>query len=63
MEHTKMTIYKVTGRIRADIHFEETIHSISEESAVEEVSDKICRKHKIGQGDYIDDEIYCEKIQ
>lgn len=54
--------WRVEGRIRCDINFVEVVDAPDEEHAVEKAQDKVCRKHGISEGDYIDDEFYAEEL-
>ncbi|HXT83637.1 MAG TPA: hypothetical protein VN704_04810 [Verrucomicrobiae bacterium] len=57
-----MPKYNVTGRVRADINFDETVEADSEEIAVEKVESKIYEKCGFTSFDVIDNEIYCEEV-
>lgn len=52
--------YKVYGRIRADINFEEIVEAVNEENAVVMAEQRIYAKTGIGDMDVLDDEIYCD---
>lgn len=58
-----MRRWKVSGRIRADIKFDELVPATSEVHAAEKAIDRICERHGITEGDYIDDEVYCEELK
>ena len=58
-----MKQYTVSGRIRADIEFNETVEAKSEKSAMKMVEQRIYAKCGINSMDVIDDEIYCETIK
>ena len=57
-----MNKYIVSGRMRADIEYEETIEAKSEKSAIRMVEQRIYAKCGITVHDVIDDEVYCEKL-
>ena len=58
-----MNKYKVEGRIRADITFEETVEASSEQAAVNKVTKIIYKRCGITKYDHLDDEFYCEALQ
>lgn len=58
-----MKKYNVTGRIRADIEFEEIVEAKSEKSAIKIAEQSVYSKCGITVYDVIDDEIYCEKLR
>lgn len=57
-----MNKYIISGRMRADIEFEETVEAKSEKSAIRMVEQRIYAKCGISSHDVIDDEIYSEKV-
>lgn len=58
-----MNKYKVEGRIRADIEFEEIVEATTEQSAVNKAEKIVYKKLGLNDHDIIDDEIYCERIE
>ena len=55
-----MKKYKVYGRIRADIEFEEIIEAKSEKTAIKKAEQCVYARCGITKHDVIDDEVYCD---
>jgi len=58
-----MNKYKVEGRIRADIPFEEIVEARNEISAAKKAEKIVYARCGITAFDVLDDEIYCEQIK
>lgn len=58
-----MKKFTVSGRIRADIGFEETVEAKSDKSAIKMVEHRVYARCGIDSYDVIDDEVYCERVK
>ena len=58
-----MKKYKVYGRIKAEIEFEEIVEAKGEKSALKLVERSIYTKCGITRYDVLDDEIYVDKVE
>ncbi len=57
-----MAKFKVYGRMRVDIDFEEIVEAESEEFAVLIAEQRVYAKVGINEHSVLDDEVYCDEI-
>jgi len=58
-----MQKWKVEGRIRADILFEEEVEASTESAAVKKAQARVYQRCRITSYDVLDDEIYAEVVK
>lgn len=58
-----MKKYKVEGRIRADVTFEEIVEASSEEAAMNKAEKIVCKRIGIEVNEIMDNEYYLEIIK
>ena len=57
-----MKKWKVEGKLRADIGFEEYVLASTEAGAIRKAEKIVYERYGLKQSDIVDDDVYCEKI-